>query len=87
MHFTYILKSKKLKKLYLGHTNNLQKRFVQHNQGLVKSTKSYLPWGIIYYEAYFSKEDAVHREQNLKLRANAWNQLKLRIRKSIQNAN
>ncbi len=87
MYFTYILKSKKSKKLYLGYTNNLQKRFAQHNQGLIKSTKPYLPWGITYYEAYFSKEDATHREQNLKLRANAWNQLKLRIRKSIQDTN
>ncbi len=84
MYFVYILKSQKSKKLYLGYTNNLQKRFQKHNKGLVRSTKPYIPWQIVYYEAYLSKEEAIHRENNLKLRANAWNQLKRRIRKSIQ---
>lgn len=86
MYFFYILKSKKSKKLYLGYTNDLKKRFKEHNRGLVESTKPYLPWRIVYYEAYFSKEEAILREHNLKLRANAWNQLKQRIKKSIQNA-
>ena len=83
MYFVYLLKSKKSKILYLGYTNDLRKRFTEHNQGLVKSTKPYIPWQIVYYEAYLSKEEAVHREHNLKLRANAWNQLKRRIKKSI----
>lgn len=84
MYFVYLLKSKKSKRLYLGYTNDLRKRFAEHNQGLVKATKPYIPWQIVYYEAYLSKEEAIHREHNLKLRANAWNQLKRRIRKSIE---
>ena len=83
MYFLYILKSRKLKRLYIGYTDNLKKRFNEHNKGLVKSTKPYLPWKIVYYEAYFSREEAVHREHNLKLRANAWNQLKMRIKESL----
>lgn len=85
MYFTYVLKSKRFKRLYLGYTNNLRRRIEEHNQGLVEATRPYLPWQIVYYEAYLSKEEAVHREHNLKLRANAWNQLKRRIRKSISN--
>jgi putative endonuclease len=83
MYFVYLLKSKKSKKLYLGYTNNLRKRLAEHNQGLSRATKPYTPWRIVYYEAYFSKEEAIRREHNLKLRANAWNQLKRRIKKSI----
>jgi putative endonuclease len=83
MYFFYILKSERLKRLYTGYTNNLQKRVEEHNQGLVKSTKPYLPWKIVYYEAYLSKEEAIQREHNIKLRANAWNQLKRRVRKSL----
>ena len=73
MYFVYILKNKKFKRLYLGCTNNLRERLKEHNQGLVKSTLLYAPWKLVYYEAYLSKKEAFHREQNLKLRANAWN--------------
>ena len=83
MYFVYLLKSKKAKRLYLGYTNDLRKRFAEHNQRLAKATKPYTPWQIVYYEAYLSKGEAIHREHNLKLRANAWNQLKRRIKKSI----
>ena len=83
MYFVYILKSKESRKLYLGYTNNLRERIKEHNKGSVRSSKPYIPWQLIYYEAYLSKEEAIHRENNLKLRANAWNQLKIRIKKSI----
>ena len=84
MYFVYILRSKKSKGLYIGCTNNLYKRLKKHNGGLVRSTKPYIPWQIVYYEAYCSETEAFHREHNLKLRANAWNQLKRRIKKSIR---
>ena len=83
MYFAYILKSKKFKRLYLGYTNDLRKRLKEHNRGLAKATRSYIPWQIVYYEAYLSEKEAQHREHTLKLRANAWNQLKRRIKKSI----
>lgn len=86
MHFVYILKSKKFKRLYLGYTNNLRKRLGEHNQGLVKATQPYIPYQPVYFEAYLSEKEARHREHNLKLRANAWNQLKRRIQRSIRNA-
>jgi len=87
MYFVYILKSKKNDRLYIGYTNNLRERLKEHNKGLVRASKPYVPWDIAYYEAYFSKNEALHREQNLKLRSNAWNQLKRRVRQSIQNVN
>jgi len=84
MFFVYILKSIKFKKLYIGVTNNLSERLKQHNKGLVRSTKPYHPFKYVYFEGYFSKKEAYQREHNLKLRANAWNQLKRRIKDSLR---
>ena len=84
MFFVYILKSKKEKSLYIGYTNDLRKRIKEHNLGLVRSTKSRKPFYLVYYEAYYSKQDAVYREHNLKLRAKALRQLKIRIGTSLQ---
>ena len=79
----YLLRSKRDGDLYIGSSNDLKKRLLEHNNGLVFSTKHRIPFEIIYYEAYRFEEDARHREHNLKLRANAYNQLKRRISKSL----
>ncbi|MFA6135846.1 MAG: GIY-YIG nuclease family protein [Candidatus Paceibacterota bacterium] len=84
MYYVYILKSKKDDELYTGSTNNLVKRFNEHNSGKVFSTKSRHPFMLIYYEAYADESDARHREHNLKLRANALSQLKQRISQSLK---
>ncbi len=84
MFFVYILKSEKDKSLYIGYTSDLRKRFKEHNSGLVRSTKSKKPWQIVYYEAYASRQDAIKREENLKLRAKALRQLKNRIKFSLE---
>jgi putative endonuclease len=84
MFYMYILKSKKDKKLYFGYTNNLAKRIKEHNLGLVESTRPRIPVYLVYYEAYASKQDAVKREHNLKLRARALRQLLIRIRTSLK---
>ena len=57
-----MLKSKKNDNLYIGYTNNLTRRFEEHNQGINISTKPYIPWKIIYYEACLDVEDAKRRE-------------------------
>lgn len=65
-YYTYIIESKKGEKRYAGVTNNLRKRFWQHNNGKSPYTKSRGPWKLIYYEASLNKEDAVSRELFLK---------------------
>jgi len=52
MFYTYVLKSKKDNNLYIGSTKNLKKRFQEHNSGLIRSTKSRVPFELIYYEVY-----------------------------------
>ena len=65
-HYVYILQSQKSGELYVGLTNDLRKRFKEHNRGLNFSTKPYLPWQLIHYEAYLDKDDAERRERYLK---------------------
>ena len=79
MFYVYVLKSKKDLQLYTGSTNDLRKRFKEHNGGKVFSTKARRPFELIYYEAYKSEKDARVRESNLKLRSRAFTQMKKRI--------
>ncbi|MGA2669173.1 MAG: GIY-YIG nuclease family protein [Ignavibacteria bacterium] len=44
--YVYILRSKKNDRIYIGSTNNLKRRIREHNQGLNKSTKPFIPWVI-----------------------------------------
>ena len=66
MFYTYVLQSLKNKLWYTGSTNNLRKRFKDHNIGLVKSTKGRGPFMLIYYEACSDGVDARIREKYLK---------------------
>ena len=58
MYYVYILQSIKDKKLYIGFTANLRRRFKEHQKGNSKSTKIRRPFRLIYYEAHLSKKDA-----------------------------
>jgi putative endonuclease len=64
--FVYILYSDRTGKRYIGHTNDLDKRFKEHNGGRVKSTKAGLPWRMIAYKEYFSRSEARWVERSLK---------------------
>ena len=66
MFYTYILQSIKNDELYIGFTADLRKRLKEHNQGLNFSTKRYIPWKVIYYEACLEESDARRREKYLK---------------------
>jgi len=66
MQYVYVLRSTKDGKWYTGCTNNLRKRFSEHNDNKVTATKGRGPFELIYYEASLSKEDAFAREKYLK---------------------
>jgi putative endonuclease len=84
MYYVYVLKSKKDHDLYLGSTNDLKKRFKKHNDGKVFSTKSRIPFELIYCEVYKSEKDARIRESKLKKRKNTLFHLKNRIKESLK---
>ncbi|MBI4262659.1 GIY-YIG nuclease family protein [Candidatus Uhrbacteria bacterium] len=66
MFYVYVLQSARLKKLYIGFTTDLRKRFNEHNRGKSVATKPYRPWTLIYYEASLNEQDARRREAYLK---------------------
>ncbi|MCR4334856.1 MAG: GIY-YIG nuclease family protein [Patescibacteria group bacterium] len=66
MFYTYVLKSEKDDKLYIGFSSNLKKRIEEHNSGLVKITKNRRPFKLMYYEACRDKKKAIEREKSLK---------------------
>ncbi|MCC7469978.1 MAG: GIY-YIG nuclease family protein [Bacteroidetes bacterium] len=65
-YFLYILKSNKDNGYYVGITGNLNNRLNYHNKGRVKSTKSRIPFEIIYTETFSSILEARNREKYLK---------------------
>jgi putative endonuclease len=83
MFYVYILKSKRYGELYIGSTNDLRARIIEHNRGRVESTKRKKPYKLIYYEAYEIESDARRREKMLKLRGQARHQLKLRLKDTL----
>ncbi|MBI1971520.1 MAG: GIY-YIG nuclease family protein, partial [Candidatus Wildermuthbacteria bacterium] len=65
MFYVYVLQGKD-KRWYTGSTNDLRKRFNQHNSNEVRSTKNRGPLKLIYYEACLNEHDARSREIYLK---------------------
>ncbi len=84
MYYVYFLKSTKVKTLYLGCTNDLERRVAEHNSGSTFSTKRYLPWKVVYVEGYADEGDARDREKKLKQFGKVYAHLKRRIRRSLQ---
>jgi putative endonuclease len=66
MNYTYILKSEKDRKLYVGWTNDLKKRILEHNSGKVTATQYRRPLELVYYEACLSKDKTIKRERYFK---------------------
>ncbi len=53
--------------LYIGVTNNLERRIYEHKQGLVKGfTRKYHCKKLVYYEAYSNINEAIQREKQIK---------------------
>lgn len=65
MHYIYILLLSN-SDLYTGRTDDLKRRFLEHERGSVESTRNYRPIRLIHYEAYILDSDADRREKFLK---------------------
>lgn len=59
MYYVYLIKNRLSKQLYIGYTNDLNRRLKEH----VGKTPD-----LLYYEAYKSEKDARNRELKLKQR-------------------
>ena len=66
MYYVYAIKSLERIYIYVGMTNNIERRLAQHNKGQNRSTKSFKPFKLIYKEAYNTRMEARVREIYLK---------------------
>ena len=65
-YFTYIIYSKSIDRYYIGYTHDLTLRLSRHNSGSSRSTKSGIPWILVYYEEFETKSKAIKRENYIK---------------------
>ncbi len=55
-----------IKRIYIGHTNDINARLKYHNSGYVKSTAKDRPWRLVALEKVESKDEARWLERSLK---------------------
>ncbi|MCB0739842.1 MAG: GIY-YIG nuclease family protein [Chitinophagaceae bacterium] len=66
MIYVYAIRSLKRNYIYVGMSNNIERRIKEHNNGMNRSTKAYKPFELIYKEEYYSRSEARIREKYLK---------------------
>jgi putative endonuclease len=72
-YYLYILTNKKNGTLYVGVSNNLERRMFEHKNKLVEGfTKKYELDKLVYFEAYQYVNDAIKREKNMKKWKRQW---------------
>lgn len=73
IYYVYILCSKTNGTLYIGVTNDLQRRMYEHKNKLVKGfTEKYNVNRLVYMEIYQDIKEAIHREKCLKHWNRSW---------------
>ncbi|KKQ80572.1 MAG: hypothetical protein UT02_C0006G0022 [Parcubacteria group bacterium GW2011_GWC2_38_7] len=65
-YYVYVLWSFKDKMFYIGFSDDVERRFLEHKRGDNTSTAKRLPVKLIFFEAYLSKPDALRRESYFK---------------------
>ena len=67
VYYVYILTNKSNRVMYIGVTNNLERRLYEHKQELVEGfTKRYHVHKLVYYEQTSDIRSAIQREKELK---------------------
>ncbi|AFH50301.1 Putative endonuclease [Ignavibacterium album JCM 16511] len=67
MYVVYVLYSLIYDKIYIGQTENIERRMLEHNNGLLSVySKRYKPWELLYTEEYPTRAEAMKREKQLK---------------------
>lgn len=64
--YVYAIKSLERNYIYVGMTDNPERRFDEHNSGKGKATKPYAPFRMIFLEKVGPREAARKREKYLK---------------------
>jgi len=62
----YALKNQVNSEIYVGITNSLERRLIEHNSGRHRYTKAFKPWTVFYTEEHPDYSSARKREKYLK---------------------
>ena len=65
-YFVYILYSTSTDVYYEGQTSNISERLKRHNAGREVSTKSGIPWKLVWYVEKATRGEALKLERKLK---------------------
>ncbi len=79
-YYVYIVSNKYNKVLYIGVTNNLNRRVHQHRDGVVGFTEQYNAHKLLYYDVLDTADAAIMREKQLKNWHREW---KLNLIKTV----
>ncbi|MFC1687158.1 GIY-YIG nuclease family protein [Patescibacteria group bacterium] len=72
-YFVYIITNKYNTVLYIGVTNNLERRILEHKQGVVQGfSKQYRLKKLVYFEETSDVYEAIKREKQLKAWRSKW---------------
>ena len=72
-YYVYILASQKNGTLYVGMTNNLERRIYEYKNGIIKGfTEKYKINKLIYYEHFDYVNEAITREKRIKEWKRKW---------------
>ena len=72
-YYVYLLASKIRGTLYIGMTNDLQRRVYEHKMGIKKGfTQKYGVNRLVYFEVFQNVNEAIDREKNMKKWKRDW---------------
>ena len=66
IYYVYVLRSSLDGELYIGMTDDLDRRVGEHNRGKSRSTRNRRPLTLVYHEEFSSRVEAAKRERFLK---------------------
>jgi len=67
MFSTYVLYSTRFDKIYIGQTEDIDRRFLTHNSDQNDGwTASFKPWELLHLEIFETRAQAMKREKQLK---------------------
>jgi putative endonuclease len=66
MNYVYALYSAKIDRIYIGQTDDLERRLSDHLKGYSKYTKRADDWMLIFQQEFENRSEAMKRERQLK---------------------
>ena len=66
MFYAYVIRSISRGVLCKGHCEDLEERLGQHNSGMTKSIRPFIPFELVYFEQFATIGEAIKREKYFK---------------------